>query len=550
MWRLFRRDRAPDMEENEKRQLQLLVNQISDQNRQLHNMLTQTQTEYLELETLIRDFCKMLLQRRFAMQKLSGEIPGQMPILEFIAYTKQQYAQMQMEDQAKNMQLLRTVEDQRQQIRDLQEQIAHLLVREQQRLPVSFTPEDRVETEKEGEQTSTKVGFAEKREISQPKLVQETLKQDSDVFESGLGVETGVEQPVVSQSVLPENVPTPTVIVSSVESLAHRSSSDSSSQSPVVEMKPVKVAHPHQPARDREKKRRQKGAVVQPVIIQDTSFPAVAPVTTPIQSSGEEEAQDQPIAHVVDLALVIGRLNEQDWVVIRGIGEQGFSLVKDLNDFARSNGMTDTVFQRSLRKIRDAGIVEEEKITVGSTWFLAFSLSDVGRRVYIKKTGRNPVLSEREQMIRDHTTAVHGYGIREVAGIMKEREGVKTVTMDRKTNRIVLPISHKEYIPDVIVTFETGEQLFMEYELGHHTQADFDEKCARLAELSPDLVFVVPDQERMQIVRSQLERWLEKRENEMGPQALKNVSIHLTTLSKLKDGIWEYEWPPHEKSNQ
>lgn len=260
----------------------------------------------------------------------------------------------------------------------------------------------------------------------------------------------------------------------------------------------------------------------------------------------ERKGQGEQITdlHSISLQRVFDRMKDEDWILLFGVAEKGLSLVKDLQDYARDHGLNDATSQRALNRIKTMGLIEAERINIGVKWFWSHSLTELGSRVYLKKTGKNPVLSEREKLIKEHATATHGYGILEVGEIMKMNPEVERVTTDRKVNRIILP-SGKEIIPDVIVTFKSKEQLYIEYELAHHTQTDFEDKCDRLAELSPDLVFVTQDQERLTTLKNQIDKWLQKRMETLG-DSNPDFSIHLTTLSKLREGIWEYEWPNNQ----
>lgn len=265
--------------------------------------------------------------------------------------------------------------------------------------------------------------------------------------------------------------------------------------------------------------------------------------STTISASRKNEAvsKNEVVAHVVNLNDTINKITDIMWHIIDAIGVKGFSESKDIKKLVvKEMGVTESAFNTSLSQLRKMNIIDQEKINTGWRWFYAYELSDLGTRIFAEKYGKNPVICEKQMLKREHTTALHGYCIKDTAHILQATFGYEVTTTDKKQNTIKL-YNDKVYIPDIIAQKKQGAVVdYFEVELGHHSQKDFNEKCDKMRMVTKNLYFVVPDAGTMNnVLAKQISQWAFER----GKESVKGTTIYLTTLTKLCDGKWENVYP-------
>lgn len=246
-------------------------------------------------------------------------------------------------------------------------------------------------------------------------------------------------------------------------------------------------------------------------------------------------------SHIVNLNEYIAKISDIMWEVMQAIGEQGLSESKDIKRQVVKNNITESAFNTALAQLRKMGVIEQEKISTGWRWFHSYELSDIGSRIYLEKFKKNPVDCEKQILVKEHATALHGYCIKDTAEILKAIFGYDEAVMDRARNSVKV-FSGETYIPDVVARRREGSLVdYFEVELGHHTQADFNKKCNKMLMVTKNLYFVVPYAEIMnRVLAKQIGQWVL---DKGGKDRLRGVTIYLTTLKKLNDGKWENIYP-------
>lgn len=241
------------------------------------------------------------------------------------------------------------------------------------------------------------------------------------------------------------------------------------------------------------------------------------------------------IAHVIDLKQVIKNINDIGWKAIEAIGCKGYSEKKDIIEFIKHEmtDISDATIDNVLMELKTSNAIDRERISVGWRNFYIYELTDTGISIFKEKYSGEPVLCEKRRLIKEHATAQHGYGIKDTANILKEDLHYIDVCYEQKKNRIELP-NGDIYIPDVIATNpETGERQYFEYELAHHKQSDFDEKCSKMRMITNDFFFVVPTTAERAKIRRKIDSWLLSKGSPV------NIKYYVTTTTNLKKGKWD-----------
>lgn len=243
------------------------------------------------------------------------------------------------------------------------------------------------------------------------------------------------------------------------------------------------------------------------------------------------------MVHVVDLNDYMNKMTDVMWDIMLAIGKEGLSEAKDIRKMVVNKGASESAFNVALSQLRKMNIVDQERINTGWRWFHAYELSEIGRRIYLEKYKNNPIECEKQILKKEHTTALHGYCIKDASIILKAIFGYDEASTDRKRNSIKL-YTGETYIPDIIAKKKEGALVdYFEVELGNHTQADFNKKCDKMLMVTKNLYFIVPDAETMnKILARQIGQWVLKKG---GRDKLKEITIYLTTLKKLNEGNWD-----------
>ena len=161
------------------------------------------------------------------------------------------------------------------------------------------------------------------------------------------------------------------------------------------------------------------------------------------------------MVHVVDLNDYMNKMTDVMWDIMLAIGKEGLSEAKDIRKMVVNKGVSESAFNVALSQLRKMNIVDQERINTGWRWFHAYELSEIGRRIYLEKYKNNPIECEKQILKKEHTTALHGYCIKDASIILKAIFGYDEASTDRKRNSIKL-YTGETYIPDIIAKKKEG----------------------------------------------------------------------------------------------
>lgn len=492
--------------ENEYRQLQLNLMTITDQLENFKQVAFKYQNEYMMLVRAVKNLCMLILDQEYAKDQLGGNSQiKDMNIYALMEYTQKVHRENKAKDREMLMNLTKGLQQKELEIEGLKAQISRYLIREKQKeeygdeimdtpvqeeTPVVSVPANPAPYKQEKKEPDKKSEAKLSPVHENPKgIMRMIILEDEDEED-----EEGVKETPMTEA--PET-------------------SKAEPAKPVVGKEQEK-ANPDQPAASMEEK-----------LIQ--------------QVRQYKQKKDDIVAHVVDLNDYMKEMNEVMWAIVLAIGKDGLSESKDLKKSVINGNVTVAAFNSALTKLRSMKIIDEERIVTGWRWFNAYELSSTGRRIYLEKFKENPVECEKQKLKKEHTTALHGYCIKDVASILKAVFGYDEVSTDRKANTIKLP-SGEVYIPDVIAKKKQGAVVdYFEVELGHHTQKDFNEKCDKMRAVTKDMYFITPDADTMNNkLAKQIGQWVL---DKGGKDKLKGTTIYLTTLTKLNEGKYENIYP-------
>lgn len=480
--------KSPVALENQIKQLQLNIITLSDQLENFKRICRKYQEEYNRLVKRVNEFCRMILETEYVRNQLGGNNPlSDMDIFTLLNYAEQCYRNNNIKERNLIIELTDKLKEKEQEIEGLKAQISRYMLREQQL----------------------------KEELN-------AFDEQQSVASSTDSKSTSVEENIHNVSSTPSTLSSATKTVSSERSGIMKISIIEDDEDEETDNFDILDDEQHKNLKYDEEKRLK------------TCRTSCNIVPQPADSTAKNK---DVIAHVIDLKEYINKINDIMWEIIIAIGKKGLSESKDLKKEVVKRGITESSFNTALSQLRKMNIVEQEKFNTGWRWFYAYELSDLGRQIYVERFGSEPVLCEKQILQKEHTTALHGYCIKDAAYILKSVFGYDEAVTDRKMNSMKL-YNGEVYIPDIIAKKRQGAITdYFEVELGHHTQKDFNSKCDKMRMVTKNLYFITPDADTMnKILVRQISQWvLEKG----GKDKLKGLTIYLTTMTKLSEGRWD-----------
>lgn len=571
--------------ENEIRQLQLNIMTLNDQLDNFKRISFKYQDEYNKLTKKVNSFCFMILDDQYAKSQLGGHNPlADMDIFGVMDYAERQYREKNAKDRQLLIELTSQLKQKVQEIEGLKAQISRYMLKEQQLKDFGENAEliddidEPIDNNEEIAGKSQPVINEVQQKIQETKFQRQeerrpnvsnkptgimkmaVIEDDDDMIlmptkpiqKSGNSTNTassnnqrkqyGQNTEISKKPTTDRGVRVEPVVQTIEDKVPADNLAEAKKINDVTAQKDLKNAETSniiQSSEDAQINSKPQSAPT--VIIENSEDAVIETIKTQVQTKTEAQKSNEIMAHIVNLNDYINNMNEIMWDVVMAIGKDGVSESKDIKKLVVNENVTESAFNTALSQLRKMHIIEQERINTGWRWFHAYELSDIGNRIYLEKTKKNPVECEKQLLKKEHTTALHGYCIKDTAYILKAAFGYDDAVTDRKANSMKL-YSGETYIPDVIAKKKEGALVdYFEVELGHHTQKDFNAKCDKMRMVTKDLYFVVPDADTMnKTLARQIGQWtLEKG----GKDKLKGTTIYLTTLTKLNEGKWENIYP-------
>lgn len=243
---------------------------------------------------------------------------------------------------------------------------------------------------------------------------------------------------------------------------------------------------------------------------------------------------------MVDFETYKSQMTPLMWLILQVMGGEGVCEFPEIRDrcmqlSGQDNKISISNLNAALGALRNIGAISRNiKINTGIRWFYLYELEEIGYRIYTDRFKKPPVDSEMKRLISEHDNLKHGYYIKDAANILKEKYSYTSVSISRKANFIRLQ-KGKASIPDIVCADGTKTDYF-EVECGNHQQADFNDKCNKLAMVTPNLRFIVPDADTMnKKLVPQIETWIRSTN---GSLAKSSILVYITTMKKLNENEW------------
>jgi len=508
--------KSPIQLENEIKQLQLNITTLTDQLENFKKYCYKYQSEYNKLVKRVNSFCRIILDSEYARNQLGGNNPLlDMDIFTLIDHTEQNYHNSIVKERNLLMELTNQLKTKDQEIEGLKAQISRYIMREQQLKELGSEQNELPETRQQQQ--------------TEPSLSEKPAKAETKTESSGSKPE----------KISPVSVPKGIMRMAILED---EDETNDNSSKPAYEDKQGGLNIESDVLSEQKYLKKNQTSSIITKMQEEEQKNIIGEVKKQVEEKAQvQKSNDNIMAHVIDLHDYMNNMTDIMWNIVIAIGKDGMSESKDLKKSVVRDNITESAFNTALAQLRKMGIVEQERINTGWRWFYVHELSDLGSRLYVEKFKQNPIACEKQVLQREHTTALHGYCIKDAAYILQTVFGYDEAVTDRKMNSMKL-YNGEVYIPDIIAKKKKGAIIdYFEVELGHHTQKDFNNKCDKMRMVTKNLYFIVPDADVMnKILARQIGQWvLEKG----GKDKLQGTTVYLTTMTKLSEGKWENIYP-------
>lgn len=208
-----------------------------------------------------------------------------------------------------------------------------------------------------------------------------------------------------------------------------------------------------------------------------------------------------------DIDKTYQKVNTYQFVLLKLIGDTGLSEFQEiLARIVEKNNFKEKMIRTNIDELINMHILNEQNIgTPLRSKIKLLELTELGKAIYFKETGKKPEISEIQTMLNNHASLRHGYCIKETAKSL-QRQGYANVCYDASKNTIQLA-DNRRYVPDIIADHSKSVKTYWEVELAHHTDKDFFEKLDKAMKVTPNLYIIAPDKEAKTKLRKQIDKY-------------------------------------------
>lgn len=254
-----------------------------------------------------------------------------------------------------------------------------------------------------------------------------------------------------------------------------------------------------------------------------------------------------------------GKLSDAQKLCLRVMGETGSceqkkiisAVMKQYPQFSSSSKVQPAFFDLSASKDEESKVLKSfDQPIPGSPHFKLYQLTDLGISVYRYLFQKDPVESEVEEILRNHTSLDHGYGIRQTAELFKTmpyfiNQNAEIEYLTRSKEYTVRISDKLSYIPDIVVTYEKEgkkKMLYYEYETGSCADADFFAKCNKMASFLTNIDIIVPNVEAKAVTAEKIQKW-RKKVQEGVFKIERPVNFHLASYNDIRSNRKSKRFP-------
>ncbi len=274
---------------------------------------------------------------------------------------------------------------------------------------------------------------------------------------------------------------------------------------------------------------------------------ARAPGRIQMEAQRQKELKDARSKEETERAKVEAfRISQVQMAALKILCEEGRSLYPEVEKrLSEVIGKSASNCRQVIRSLKLTGMVDmlKEKGIPKMQLVSFVKVTEFGKNVYRMLEKKDPVESEMDKIIREHSSLRHGYGIKQTAEMLEASDYYRnlnakvTYLTGRKRINVGQGKNGKQLslVPDIIVEVPGEEPMYIEYETNDTTPEDFQRKCSKYLNVSGKMYVVVPSIPDLDEVLKRVDAWIAgiKEEGYSG----NGFSIQAQTFSGLEESL-------------
>ena len=251
----------------------------------------------------------------------------------------------------------------------------------------------------------------------------------------------------------------------------------------------------------------------------------------------KEHRTKEYLASLEIVANLEGKLTPDMWIVIEKMGRRGVSKTTDIIKECGLAGVAEKNTRKCLDTLEGLNIVECQKLTAAfPSAFSIYKLTDnCGKQIFENHFQTRVRESEWEKIVKEHDNVFHGYGIMQIADLLRASKKFVNVTEFNRDKPISIDDGAGFFVPDIILEAGNKAKLYIEYETGNSNSRDIALKLTKMSQCASYIMIIVKSQAAiLSKYNTVAEKWVKA-----NPQwaNLDKKGLYITTPTYMKDNI-------------
>ena len=249
-----------------------------------------------------------------------------------------------------------------------------------------------------------------------------------------------------------------------------------------------------------------------------------------LAGKAKKEEEVRQFAYI-ELDSIMSKIDNVGWDILFCIGEQGLSQYTEIESavIGMDKERTKNIVKNHCYALEKSGVLTVEKFSIPAYQIMVFNLTgDVGKRIFISHFRKEPVQSESQKLLSEHSSYAHGYAILKMSELLKNNGLYESVDIYQRNEQI--DTGHGQgYIPDILIKDKNSVPVYIEYECGTTIQTEFNSKCSKIAGITDTVNIIGTNKETVDALKSQVDKWIKAK----GIKSLKGIKVRLASYQNI-----------------
>ena len=256
--------------------------------------------------------------------------------------------------------------------------------------------------------------------------------------------------------------------------------------------------------------------------------------------------------NVVFVPDILENLKPRDKEAFRIIVSSGVSEEKDAKELIidrfieeKDKPISSHTAYLHIKTLCDMALLRKKRMSTGYRPFNILLITPLGQHLYRVLFRKEPPVQEHHKLLKEHSSVLHAYMIKDVKTILEKTGRFNKVTMGRKENRIEL-YGGRAIIPDIIAYINNIPAYYIEVECGNHNQEEFNAKLNKLVALTRNVIIVGRSRSEItRLLKPQVDKYIKFKHLDV--LRFSETHIYLFSINDLSRGKFTYHYDINSK---